>query len=131
MDAVFFTSSKIGVCNAGKKGVGVFAAQNIPKGELIERVPVLLIPAKFNHDILNVDIGNYMFEWWNNDMALALGYGSLYNHSYAPNAYYELYYKDNKIEFFALNDISQGEEILVNYNGIPDDMSEVWFTVFP
>ena len=61
-------------------------------------------------------------------MALALGYGSLYNHSYKPNARYDDVGPQTK-EFTALRDIQPGEEITVNYNAEPKSRSAVWFEV--
>ena len=59
--------------------------------------------------------------------ALALGYGSLYNHSYRPNARYEDVGPRTK-SFLAIRDIG-GEEITVNYNGKPRSRTAVWFDV--
>ena len=59
---------------------------------------------------------------------MALGYGSLYNHSYQPNARYDDGRGQTKI-FMAIRDIALGEEIVVNYNGEPDDKTPVWFKV--
>ena len=61
-------------------------------------------------------------------VALALGYGSLYNHSYRPNARYDDIGQLTKI-FTALRDIPPGEEITVNYNGDPSDRAAVAFEV--
>jgi uncharacterized protein len=59
-------------------------------------------------------------------VAVVLGYGSLYNHSYKPNAYYRD--RRNRVkEFIALRDIAAGEEITINYNGSPHDPSDVGF----
>lgn len=129
LSPLYTTNPKIAICSAGNKGKGVFALEDIGSDELIERVPILIIPASFDYEILNVDIGNYMFEWSNNSMAIALGYGSMYNHSYSPNAFYEKKYKEKSIEFVALRKINRGEEILVNYNGKPHDLSKIWFMV--
>jgi SET domain-containing protein len=61
-------------------------------------------------------------------VAVALGYGSLYNHSYQPNARYDDESGKTKV-FSALRDIAPGEEIVVNYNGVPEDKTPVWFKV--
>ncbi len=57
---------------------------------------------------------------------MALGYGSLYNHSYQPNARYDDESGQTKV-FSAIRDIAPGEEIVVNYNGEPEDETPVWF----
>ena len=61
-------------------------------------------------------------------LALALGYGSLYNHSYRPNARYDDVGQRTKL-FTALRAIEPGEEITINYNGDPEDGSPVGFEV--
>ena len=59
---------------------------------------------------------------------MALGYGSLYNHSFKPNARYTKGPAEMAIKFSALRDIAAGEEILINYNGTPeDDSPDLWF----
>jgi uncharacterized protein len=126
---LFRCNSKIAVCKTDRKGYGVFALQDITQHELIELVPVLIIPARFDHEILQSHIGNYIFEWSEDNMAIALGFGSLYNHSFSPNAAYDLDYKNNVIEFVALRQINKGEEITVNYNGSTGDHLPVWFEV--
>jgi SET domain-containing protein len=63
-----------------------------------------------------------------NYVALALGYGSMYNHSYTPNARYTPIVPD-LMEFHSLRLIQAGEEIMINYNGDPDDHREVEFDV--
>ena len=50
-------------------------------------------------------------------LALALGYGSLYNHSYQPNARYDDQ-PAGAMTFTALRDIRAGEEITINYNNL-------------
>ena len=59
----------------------------------------------------------------------ALGYGSIYNHSYSPNARYVKHFDRRTIDFIALWDIAAGEEIPTNYNGVPDSKKMVWFEV--
>ena len=61
--------------------------------------------------------------------AMALGTGSLYNHSFEPNAQYLRLFGEQAIEYVALHDIREGEEITINYNGDPDDDSPVWFKI--
>ena len=69
------------------KGRGVFARKSIPCDTLIERVPVLVMPVHAMWETEgNSTLANYVFHWGPGTVALALGYGSLYNHSYQPNA---------------------------------------------
>ena len=119
----------------GRGGRGVYAVTDIAQGTVFERVPVLLIPKNqiFGdppHGQRSPRISWYVFDWEGmtkrDYVALALGYGSIYNHSYEPNARYTLIAPD-LMEFHALRPIPAGEEILVNYNGDPVDKRPVHF----
>ncbi|MGE8078970.1 SET domain-containing protein [Peribacillus loiseleuriae] len=114
--------------NTGKYGRGIFANRNIKNDELIEEAPVIVIPKKEWKLMRDSVLLNYVF-WWEEDKALALGYGSLYNHSYTPNAGYITNIKKQSIDFYARKDIHKGEEIMINYNGDPKDQSPLWFKV--
>ena len=120
-------SDAIEVKRVRGKGRGVFARRSIEAGEVIETCPVLVLPADSVEDV-SAGIGGYVFEWGRGKLALALGYGSLYNHSYRPNARYVDLAGRTKL-FTALRDIAAGEEITVNYNGEPDDETPVGFEV--
>lgn len=112
-----------------KYGRGIFAIRNIKKGEFIEEAPVIVIPINEWKLMKKKNIlSNYIFRW-EEDKALALGYGSLYNHSYTPNARYHTNIENQSIDFYAREDIQEKEEITVNYNGDPTDQSPVWFEV--
>jgi SET domain-containing protein len=125
----FTQSESIQVKRTKGKGRGVFARRLIRRGELIEKVPMLVLPVEEYHDGLGkTSLANYCFNWKEGTVALALGYGSLYNHSYRPNARYDDVWPQTK-EFTALRDIEPGEEITVNYNGKPKSRSAVWFEV--
>lgn len=119
----------IEVKRAQGKGRGVYASQLIPEGTVFERVPLLVMAEK---EALEGDHSNvlpaYVFEYGKGKVALALGFGSLYNHSYSPNARYDDAGKQIK-EFRALRDIEKGEEITINYNGSEDVMDPVEFHV--
>jgi SET domain-containing protein len=121
-------SSLIELRRTANKGRGVFARTFIPEGTVIERAPVLVIPAmEIDENPYDTILTRYVYQWGRDSVALVLGYGSLYNHSYRPNAYY----RDRRPrvkEYIALRDIQSGEEITINYNGSPKDSSDVGFT---
>jgi SET domain-containing protein len=121
------------VRSTATKGRGVFATLTFEKGELIETAPVILIPAgQWAHiepTVLALYIYNFGPTPSQEHAAIALGYGSLYNHSYRPNAKYVKDWDTQVIRFVALRDIQAGEEITVNYNGSPADQSPIWFEV--
>src|SRR5260221_8402603 len=98
-------------------GRGVFARIAIKKGEIIETCPVIVIP---EHDIASLSEGILLtyFYFFGKDkerMVLALGFGSIYNHTYTPNARYKENEKEMTISFIALKNIKKDEEITVNY----------------
>lgn len=111
-------------------GRGVFAKFAFKKGELIEECPVIEIAV---HDPSNTNEGTlityfYYFGKIKERANLALGFGSLYNHTYEPNATYTENYKEKTMSFVALKDIKSGEEITVNYNqGQKKDKKPLWF----
>jgi uncharacterized protein len=121
----------LAVKDAGCKGRGVFAAKNIKEGHIIEKCPILIIPSKEEDIIDNTIFKNYWFNWEEEPgmSAIALGYGSLYNHSYNPNAIYKKNIEKKEIEFISLKNIEEGEEITINYNGYENDKSPLWFDV--
>ena len=123
--------------NRGRGGRGVCASRDIPAGTLIERAPVILIPKEqvFGDSPLAkhaARISWYVFAWEGltarNYVALGLGYASIYNHSYQPNARYTPVAPD-VLEFHAIADIPAGEEITINYHGEPTDARPVDFDV--
>ena len=119
----------------GRGARGVYARAPIPSGTEIERVPVILIPKAqvFGENLMSRNaarISWYVFSWnvptKREYVAVALGYGSIYNHSYTPNAVYACHAPD-AISYTALRDIEPGEEVTINYNGKPDDLSPMYF----
>ena len=125
----FQQSDAIEVKRIRGKGRGVFARRPIGKGEMIERVPMLVLTAdEFAEGLAQTPLKDYCFSWGVDQVALALGYGSLYNHSYKPNARYEDVGRTVKA-FIAIRAIAQGEEITINYNGKPRSKAKVWFDV--
>lgn len=122
------TNSKIYVAVSPGKGRGVFAAQKIGKEEIIEECPCLTFrEGEEAEHIDRTPLECYYFRWKEGINAILFGYGSLYNHSYAPNALYRRNYDTSSMEFVALRDIEAGEEITINYNGRPDSKEPLWF----
>lgn len=119
---VYISKSKI-----PKAGRGVFAAVDIKKRETIESCPVFVLPRKDYPLVKRTALRDYYFMWGKTTSAICLGFGSLYNHSYRPNATYKKLIKEQTIKFIALKSIKMGEEITVNYHyGNPDDNSPLW-----
>jgi hypothetical protein len=119
---IYISESKLG-------GRGVFAGSSIQKGDLIEVAPVIICKESDKALLDQTALYDYYFMWGENEekTAVALGFGSLYNHSCPANAEFMADYDDNTIDFYALRYIEAGEEITINYNGDPFDESKPWF----
>ncbi len=109
------------------KGRGVFTALEIPKEGIIEICPLILIPAAQSTCIDQTELYNYYFIWDNDHLAIALGYGSLYNHSHAPNAKVIYDFETEEIQIEAILDIEAGSEITINYLDDDDPLHGLWF----
>jgi len=100
---------------------GMIATEDIRKGVVVERCPVIPIPIIEKPSLLQTEMQNYYFEWTNSHNAIVLGYGSLINHSFKPNAAYTYGYRNKVMIIYAIKSIKKGEEVLINYNGSPND----------
>ena len=117
------------VARTSDRGRGVFTNADIQEGAVIELCPVIVFGKKDRMQIDGTFLYEYYFEWGKrgNKGAIALGFGSIYNHSYQPNARYEPDFDLHVLEFIAIRDIAAGEEITTNYNYDPEDDSLVWW----
>ncbi len=119
----------IEIKNTKGKGRGVFALKNFEVGEIIERCPVLNFNSKERKILEKTYLNYYIYPWRSDRTAVVvLGYGFIYNHSYTPNADWNQDFKKGLMVYTAIKPIKKGEEILINYNGDPDDKKEIdWF----
>lgn len=110
-------------------GLGVFADKEIAKNSLIEICPLILLPTSDLKYIKKTKLNYYYFEYNEDYFNIMLGYGSIYNHSYTPNAKYSFNYKDKIIKIFSIKNIKKDEEIFINYNYYVNDKTplENWF----
>lgn len=128
------------ILRSEERGRGIYTAIDINKGDLIESAPVIILSPEERKVIHKTILHDYYFIW-NPDQqegdvdvekcgcAIALGYGSLYNHSEEANANFIMDYENNRIDFEALRDIKSGEEITIDYqDGELGDFG-LWFDV--
>lgn len=117
------------VALSGNKGRGVFTTKSLPAGEIIEISPVIVLSAKDRKHLEETKLFHYIFEWGKSrkKAAVALGYISIYNHSYNANCEYEMDYEAATITIKTVKAIEKGAELSINYNAVPDDSTEVWF----
>ena len=126
-DKVYLSKSRIP--NAGR---GVYASRDIKKNELIEKCPIIEVPShdgsNLNESILVTYF--YFFGKKRERILIALGFGSIYNHAYKPNAVYKIKHKEMTIDFVALRDIKKDDEVTVNYNyENSKNKNPLWFEV--
>ena len=100
----------------------MFASRPFAEGEVIEKCPMLIVDDE-RGEALVVGAEGYVFTWGEGSTALALGFGSLYNHSFAPNA--TTLEAGDELVITALRDIDAGDEIFINYTG--RESTGVWF----
>lgn len=122
-DETTFIGAAIAWKQTDKRGRGVFALRDIPKGALIEKAPVIVVAAT---DVPEGDAPDgYLLDWdpdtEGQEHAMVLGYIMLYNHSAEPTLYLENDYEDMSISSYALRDIKAGEELTWDY------ACELWF----
>jgi SET domain-containing protein len=120
------SQTAIAVAHLPGKGRGVVARRNFAAGQTIERSPVIAVSRDDVARIRQTRLAQYYFEWGEDCQqgAIALGCGSLYNHSYTPNARYEFVEAEECLEFIALCDIAAGEEITINYNNLEESAAD-------
>jgi SET domain-containing protein len=117
------------ISSSRKKGRGVFTSEIIKAKTIIEISPVIVMS---NIDRLLLDqtlLHDYIFEWGEkkDQCCVALGYVSMYNHSYRSNCEYEMDYKQELISIKTIRSIKAGEELFINYNGGWNNEKKIWF----
>jgi SET domain-containing protein len=118
------------------KGRGVFARRPFAAGEVVETAPVLVLKGDF--DELPELLKTYVFDWETltgvpNAHAVALGYGSMYNHANPATMRYEADARRAVMRYVAARDIAPGEELTINYNGlggVHESADNNWFERF-
>ena len=110
-------------------GRGVFTSEDIEKGTILEKSPVIVMSKEERKLLDQTLLHNYIFEWGhkNDQCCMAMGYVPVYNHSYRSNCEYEMDYETLCISIKAIRFIKAGEELFINYNGDWNDNKPVWF----
>lgn len=115
------------------KGRGVYARRHFAAGEEVEAAPVLVLKGEF--DELPELLKTYVFNWESlagipGTHAIALGFGSLYNHDNPASLCYRADARAAVMRFVAARDIAAGEELTINYNadgGVNEWPDDNWF----
>lgn len=98
-----------------EKGYGCFARCDIDKDFLVEKAVTLLIPKAIFVSSASEILSNYVFAFDDDNVVLAFGMGSLFNHSQQPNVSYECAQSDQCVYFISLRPIKAGEELTIDY----------------
>ncbi len=111
--------SKLEVKKSPGKGLGVFATQNIAKGEILEDCPVMPLGSELSATDVFTD---YRFDYpkgvGSNLRVLTLGLGAIFNHSDNNNAYWINHPGiENVFRFVTTTSIAKGEEVCISYGG--------------
>lgn len=117
------------MASAGKMGRGVFAGRDFKKGELIERCPLIPVGNVEEWDRMPPStkflLPDYVFQL-GTSIVIALGYGSLYNHSSDPGASYKFKKDKREVLISAARDIPRDSQIFIDYGWNEDDLKELW-----
>lgn len=101
-----------------KFGRGVFASKLIKSKTLVEISPLIVIPPEDSPKIEKSILNNYVYEF-KDGLAIALGIGSLFNHSDKPNLIWKISKKNQSIYFWTSKDIHPGEQLFIDYGYDP------------
>ena len=116
------------VVRRNRKGRAVYATRLFARGDTIEIAHVLIVGNQPWADRAKYPYQEWAYEFFGK-CAIALGCGSLYNHSYKPNASWSCRKRSQTIRFYALKDIWCNEEILINYSGAAPGEDDLDFKV--
>ena len=119
------------IAPATSMGRGVYTAETIEAGTVVEVAPVIVMPGSDREKLDQTTLHDYIFEWGYNKekCCMALGYIPVYNHSYQSNCEYEMDFENLSIQITAVRRIEASEELFINYNGNWNDDKPVWFDV--
>ena len=121
---LFIKSSK-------NKGRGVFTNHDIEAETIIEVSPVIVMSKEDQKLLDKTLLHDYIFLWGKNNFqcCVALGYASMYNHSYTANCEYGMDFKRKIIIIKTVKNVKANEQLFINYNGDWDNKNIVWFDV--
>ena len=112
-------------------GRGVFAACPYSPGDVVEICPVILLDLKTQP--FPPQIRRLVYNWSKTHVALALGYGSLYNHNDQPNLTFKRNTNNQSITFSARREIKPGEQLTISYDYLGDGTKKPrdrsWFEI--
>jgi uncharacterized protein len=140
-ESLVIAAQFVRVAPSPKHGLGVFAARTIPEGTVVHVAPVMLMSDEDVETLEDTALRGLVYGW-DTDVgtsALALGYGSLFNHDPDANCVYHRIDADDvdaesgqvlgydALQYSTLREVPEGEELTIDYSG--GDPSMLWFDV--
>ena len=104
------------------RGRGVFAGRRFEPNETIEVCPVIVLSEADARRLDDTKLYDYYFGWGKDgkQAGIVLGYGSIYNHSFAPNAEHRKDAAEDTMFVVAVREIAAAEEIFIRYEAGKD-----------
>lgn len=123
-DAATTTRTYVAASSLG--GRGVFAAEAIAAGSVVEIAPVIVVPADEIEALEGTPLRDYWYGWTDDgDAAVAMGHGSFYNHATDPSCEYEAHDIVDALVIRARRAVAAGEELTIDYTG--GGVNQLWF----
>lgn len=97
------------------KGWGAFCSKRIPKNTIFNVTTLLVLTVREAHLMSGSSLEPYWYEFGTKGRAIALGLGSILNHSDEPNCSYHFSKVKKTLSFYALRDIPAHEELTHDY----------------
>jgi SET domain len=123
-NALIATDSTSFYVGCGSKGRGLFAATDLEPGTVIHVAPCINVSkGEYEQHMRHTILEHYLFnDVRSGNKLLALGYGSLFNHSNHPNVSYKVNSASQTIEYRSgYSTIPIGTELCISYG------SSLWF----
>jgi len=117
-------NTKIDLRTSPIHGHGIFSNAEISEGELIEEAKLLKLSFRskifqdsvlINYAWVNESCNCEQCQKEGMEQYLALGYGSVYNHSKNPNTKIKLNFENETMTIYSIRKIEKNEEIFVSY----------------
>lgn len=107
-------------------GRGVFAAEAMASGAVVEVCPVIVVPAGAIDALNRTTLADHWYGWGEDgDAAVALGHGSFYNHHADPTCTYDAHDDLDALVVRTRRAVAAGTELTIDYTG--GGRNELWF----